>query len=152
MQVAEIRTGEDTDIIYRTYIPCVVHCMSSFAKDIPHFLDLTLDDQRILIKSCILEAAVLLDCTHVHVTGGTWQDDKLGFRLDLDESGTNLGLLGQVFVQVQPIIAKIRRLELTDVELSLLCALLLFSPGNYTIGVVKLCVPCIVLNLKQPNT
>ena len=111
------------------YIPTIVQCMSSFAKEIPQFLDLTMDDQRLLIKGCILEAAVIHDSTHVHVDEQFWQDDKLRFRLDWQQ-GEELGLLGQVFHQFRPLLSKLRKLELTDAELSLLWALVLFCPGE----------------------
>ena len=123
-------------MIYRHYIPTVVQCMSSFAKEIPQFLDLGRDDQRLLIKGCILEAALIHDSTHVHADGQCWQDDKLGFRLDWggqgeeEGGGQRLGLLGKVFLQFRPLLAKLRKLELTDAELSLLWALVLFCPGG----------------------
>ena len=136
-QLADIKTVEDTEVIYMHYIPTIVQCMSSFAKEIPPFLDLTMDDQRLLIKGCILEAAVIHDSTHVHVDDQFWQDDKLMFRLDW-QLGQELGLLGQVFHQFRPVLSKLRKLELTDAELSLLWALVLFCPGKLALCICGL--------------
>lgn len=102
--------------------------MSTFAKEIPQFLDMALEDQRVLIKGCILEAAVIHDSMHVHLSSECWVDEKHNFSLQHTHL-TTLGLVGEVFLHFQQLVVKLRKLELTDVELSLLCALVLFCPG-----------------------
>ncbi|XP_076446100.1 uncharacterized protein LOC143283717 [Babylonia areolata] len=136
-EVMEMKTAEDTEMLYMHYVPTIVHCMSTFAKDVPQFLDLPMDDQRILIKGCILEAGVIHDSTHVHISDQMWQDDKLHFRMDWQRV-EGLGLLGRVFSEIRPILTKLRKLELTDVELSLLCALVLFSPDREGVKTTRL--------------
>lgn len=129
VQPTDILSLEKSKSIYTRYIPTIVRCISTFAKEIPQFLDLAQEDQRVLIKSCILEAAVIHDCTHVHLSGQHWLDDKLKFRLHCDGLPA-LGLIGEVFAHFHQLVLKLRKLDLTDVEVSLLCALVLFCPGE----------------------
>ncbi|KAL8586171.1 hypothetical protein ACOMHN_057733 [Nucella lapillus] len=136
-ETMDLKTAEDTEMLYMHYVPTIVHCMSTFAKDIPQFLDLPMDDQRLLIKGCILESGVIHDSTHVHINDQSWQDDKLKFRMDWERI-EELGLLGQVFTEIRPVLNKLRKLDLTDVELSLLCALVLFSPDREGVKTTRL--------------
>ncbi|XP_076458157.1 uncharacterized protein LOC143291902 [Babylonia areolata] len=127
--VKDIRTAADWDVVYGQYVPTVVQWLSAFARDIPQFKDLSTEDQRLLIKDSILETAVLLDSLHVHLDTECLLNDKFRFRLHWAQV-QDLGLLGQVYANIQPILTKVRRLDLTDVEVSLLCALVLFCPDR----------------------
>ncbi|GFO26703.1 peroxisome proliferator-activated receptor gamma [Plakobranchus ocellatus] len=69
-------------VIYTRYIPSVVRFITNMANQIPQFLDVSADDQRSLIKGCILEIAFVHDSTHVNITEDTWEDGKLGFCLN----------------------------------------------------------------------
>nr|KAG5703812.1 hypothetical protein BaRGS_031446 [Batillaria attramentaria] len=136
-EMAEVTSVDDTERVYMRYIPTIVQFMSTFGKEIPHFLDLALDDQRLLIKGCILEAAVIHDSTHADVTCEYWQDDKLRFRLEWRHV-PGLGLIGEVFSHTRVLMNKLRKLELTDVELSLLCALVMFCPDREGLKTTRL--------------
>lgn len=136
-QMCEVSSAEDAERVYMRYIPTIVQFMSSFGKEIPQFLDLALDDQRLLIKGCILEAAVIHDSTHADITSEHWQDDKLMFRLQWRHVSV-LGLIGEVFSHTRILMGKLRKLELTDVELSLMCALVMFCPDREGLKTTRL--------------
>ncbi|XP_046554792.1 nuclear hormone receptor E75-like [Haliotis rubra] len=132
-----ISTQEESKKIYLRYLPTMVRCISTFAKEIPQFLDISLEDQRVLIKSCLLEMAVLYDSTHVHLTDGVWVDEKLKFHMDV-EAFPKLGLMGTVFTNFHHVVLKIRKFELTDVELSLICAIVLLCPDRQGLKTTKM--------------
>lgn len=46
------------------------------------------------------------------------------------ETCQNLGLFGQFLADMHTSVERLKRLELTDVELSVLAAMVLFSPGK----------------------
>lgn len=54
------------------------------------------------------------------------------FIMDLEETDTNKasGALGKVFNEMQSVISKIKSLNLTEVELSIISAMLLFCPDR----------------------
>ncbi|KAL8564327.1 hypothetical protein ACOMHN_004384 [Nucella lapillus] len=128
-QIREIRTMGDWEVVYGQYVPCMVQCLSCFAKALPQFLDVSPEDQRLLIKGSIMETAIILDSVHVTFDTHTLLNTKFRFRLDLRQA-QDLGVLGKLYCQIQLILFKLRRLQLTDVEVSLLCALVLFCPDR----------------------
>ena len=127
MQV--LHTSEDANQIYLRYLPVIIRFVSTFAMEIPAFLDLNFEDQRHLIKGCILEVAAIQDSMHVQLETGVWEDEKLKFRIE-GEQWENFGLFGEIFTAFHKVAFKIRKLKLTDVEISLLCAIVLFTPGT----------------------
>ena len=60
------------------------------------------------------------------VTNGHWVDTKLKFRI----GGKDIGMFGNVFEELHNAAKKLMKLELTEVELSILAALLLFCSGE----------------------
>ncbi|XP_059145624.1 uncharacterized protein LOC131932738 [Physella acuta] len=118
-----------TIIFYTHYIPSVVRFITTLAKKIPQFLDISLADQRALIKGCILEIAFIHDSTHVSMNGDIWTDSKLNFNISRSRL-ESMGLIGEIFQKFWRIMTKTLKMKLTDVEVSLICALLIFSPDR----------------------
>ncbi|CAL1534507.1 unnamed protein product [Lymnaea stagnalis] len=83
MQPQEIERCQQSFPItfYTQYIPSVVRFITTMAKKIPQFLDISLADQRALIKGCILEIAFIHNTAHVKLEEDLWTDDKLSFSL-----------------------------------------------------------------------
>ncbi|BFZ21843.1 hypothetical protein BsWGS_24882 [Bradybaena similaris] len=122
--------------IYTRYIPSVVRFITTLAKKVPHFLDISLLDQRALIKGCILEIAFIHDSTHVKVDGDIWEDSKLDFQISASRL-PQMGVIGEIFIRFWRIMKKIHSMALTDVEVSLLCALLIFSPDREGLSSIR---------------
>ncbi|ESP00830.1 hypothetical protein LOTGIDRAFT_238472 [Lottia gigantea] len=136
-EIVKLQSKEDSQNIYVRYLPCIVKCITTFAKEIPQFLDLSLDEQRLLVKGCLLEVAAIHDSTHILHSEEKWEDEKLKFRLDT-KHWNEYGLLGEVFHHMYDVVGKLRKYELTDVELSLLCAMVLFCPDREGLKTVKM--------------
>ncbi|XP_005105182.1 uncharacterized protein LOC101863045 [Aplysia californica] len=132
----EIETPAAPVTIYTRYIPSVVKFISTFAKKIPQFLDVSVADQRALIKGCILEVAFVHDSTHVRLENDMWMDTKLNFCLH-SNTLSDMGLMGEVFARFWAKLTSLARLSLTTVEVSLLCALLLFCPDREGLSSVR---------------
>lgn len=114
---------------YTQYIPSVVRFITTMAKKIPQFLDISLADQRALIKGCILEIAFIHDTTHIQLEEDLWTDKKLSFSLSFTKL-EEMGLIGEIFQKFWPIMKKVLKMGLTHVEVSLICALLIFCPDR----------------------
>ncbi|KAK6166069.1 hypothetical protein SNE40_022847 [Patella caerulea] len=136
-EVVHLKSKEDTQNIYLRYLPSILRCITTFAKEIPQFLDLSLDEQRILVKGCLLEVAVIHDSTHIHHLPDRWVDNKMKFSLDTDR-WQDYGLLGEMFRNFYDVVGKLKKYELTDVEISLLCAMVLFCPDREGLKTVKM--------------
>ncbi|RUS87837.1 hypothetical protein EGW08_004370 [Elysia chlorotica] len=123
-------------VIYTQYVPSVVRFITNMANQIPQFLDMSTDDQRALIKGCILEVAFVHDSTHVNLTDALWEDTKLHFSLR-KESLPEMGAIGDVFERYWRILSKVSIMALTDVEVSILCALLILCPDREGLSAVR---------------
>jgi len=98
-----------------------------------------------MIKASLLETAVVHGCTHVNIDNGEWTDSKLRFVI-ANELDKDLGLMGSVFQAMHGVTTKLLNLELTDVELSILAALLLFCSGKcFTPSVTFKCSFCFII-------
>ena len=128
-QEVVIENEEDAKHLYFRFLPGTVRFITAFAKEIPLFKTLTQDDQRILIKAGILETSAIYDSSHVEITDFSLVNSKLNLTIPKDNF-YSIGHLGSVFVDIVDSINRLKKLELTDVELSLLAALVLFSPGK----------------------
>lgn len=134
---SDYSSSEDVQrIIYTQYVPSVVRFITNMANQIPQFLDVSTDDQRALIKGCILEIAFVHDSTHVNLTEDRWEDSKLRFTLR-KESLSELGAIGKVFEVFWSILHKVGNMALTDVEVSILCALLILCPDREGLSSVR---------------
>ena len=119
----------DSKYLYLRYLPGTVRFITAFAKEIPLFKSLNQTDQRILIKSGILEISAIYDSSHIDLDTADFVNKKLNlcipkYRLE------SIGLIGLVFSKLISVVERLRRLNLTDVELSLLAAMVLFCPGE----------------------
>ncbi|KAH9499133.1 Ecdysone-induced protein 75B, isoform B [Bulinus truncatus] len=124
------RDHNDFPIIFFTqYVPSVVQFITTLAKKIPQFLDISLEDQRALIKGCILEIAFVYDSTHIKLKDDCWTNMKLKFCLSQIKL-EKMGLIGEIFSKFWVLMEKIQKMALTDVEVSLICALLILSPDR----------------------
>lgn len=111
----------------------MVRFLTVFAREIPQFTQLSLESQRLMIKSSILETAIIHSIAHTEKQNGEWIDTKMKFIMKLKETDTKktTGALEKVFSEMQSVISKIKNLNLSEVELSIISAMLLFCPGNY---------------------
>ena len=124
-----METEDDAKHLYFRYLPGTVRFITAFAKEIPLFKTLSHEDQRILIKAGILETSTIYDSSHVEISDDCLVNSKLNITIPKDRLG-EIGNLGSVFKEIMEAMNRLKKLELTDVELSLLAALVLFSPGN----------------------
>ncbi|XP_052812171.1 ecdysone-inducible protein E75-like [Mya arenaria] len=124
-----IEEKEDAKHLYFRYLPGTVRFITAFAKDIPLFKNLTQSDQRLLIKSGLLEISAISDSTHIEIDGSSLVNRKLNIVIEKDRL-ENIGLLGSLFKDLEVVIRRLRSLTLSDVELSLLSAIVLFCPDR----------------------
>lgn len=81
------------------------------------------------MKAGILETSAVYDSSHIEITEDTLVNSKLNLSIPKDRF-YHIGHLGHVLVEVMDAMNRLKKLELTDVELSLLAALILFCPGK----------------------
>ena len=120
-----------TDVrrLYSHYLPWSVKFITTFAKETTLFKSLTQTDQRLLIRSCILEITAIHD-----LTGFGLESDRLAtqtFNSDIPNGHLeDTMLINKVFNKFGNVQCKLRKIGLTDVEMALLSALILFCPGR----------------------
>ncbi|KAL3855022.1 hypothetical protein ACJMK2_014253 [Sinanodonta woodiana] len=124
-----IRSEDDVRTLYLRYLPSTVRFITSFAREIPMFKSLPHEDQKVLVKASILESSAIYDSCNVELDGEGWTNNKLGFAVPKD-SFEYIGLIGQLFLTLRKVVEKIQKHEYTEVELSLMCALVLFCPDR----------------------
>ncbi|XP_021370913.1 peroxisome proliferator-activated receptor alpha-like [Mizuhopecten yessoensis] len=120
-----VTTESAAKAVYSRYLPGIVLFQTAFAREIPHFTQMTLASQRHLIKASILETAVIHGSLNADVSNGEWIDNKLQFVVP-QHCDLEIGILGQLFQDMYKAAKKLQKLELNDVEHSLLAAMLLF--------------------------
>lgn len=127
-----LHSEEDAKRVHSRYLHGMVRYLTVFAREIPQFTQLSMESQRLMIKSSILETAIIHSIAHTEKQNGEWIDTKMKFIMDLEETDTNKasGALGKVFNEMQSVISKIKSLNLTEVELSIISAMLLFCPDR----------------------
>lgn len=128
-QEVAIENEEDAKYLYFRFLPGTVRFITAFAKEIPLFKTLSQDDQRILVKAGILETSAIYDSSHVEINDYSLVNNKLNLTIPKDRF-YYIGHLGSVFVEIVDSINRLKKLEFTDVELSLLAALVLFCPDR----------------------
>ena len=130
LQMKTITSTEELRGTYFTHLSSFVKNITSFARGIPNFSSLCIEDQHVLIKSGVLEVSFAQQYQTVDVTEDVWTQRRLGFAVNReiweDES---CGPLGGVFSACHSLALKLSKLQLTDVELSLFASLLLFCSG-----------------------
>lgn len=125
-----IQEKADTRHLYFRYLPGTVRFITAFAKEIPLFKSLTERDQRLIIKSGILEISTINDSLYMVDDEDALRNNKLNVTIPKDKL-SDIGLLGNLFTDLCNVMKKLRKLNFTDVELSLLSAVVLFCPGMY---------------------
>lgn len=124
-----IQGKSDAKHLYFRYLPGTVRFITAFAKEIPLFKSLTEHDQRLLIKSGILEISTINDSLYMENDDTALMNKKLNMAI-LKGRIEQIGLLGTMFMDLCSVIEKLRKLNFTDVELSLLSAIVLFCPDR----------------------
>ncbi|XP_060591813.1 ecdysone-inducible protein E75-like [Ruditapes philippinarum] len=124
-----IQEKSDAKHLYFRYLPGTVRFITAFAKEIPLFKSLTEHDQRLLIKSGILEISTINDSLYMELEEDNFVSNKLNITVRKDKLD-DIGLLGNMFRDICSVIGKLRKLNFTDVELSLLSAIVLFCPDR----------------------
>lgn len=125
----DIQSKEDAQHLYFRYLPGTVQFITAFAKDIALFKSLSHHDQRLSIKSAILEIAAINDSSHMEINDFSILHRKLNIRIQQDKL-CEIGLLGSMFADLSKVILRLRNLNLTEVEVSLLSAIVLFCPDR----------------------
>ena len=99
-----------------------------FCKGIPHFTDLTLPDQVFLLKGGCLEMLVIRSYqAFSHDGSGSYRSDKFQYTTsDFMKAGASEEFV-RAYNQVH---CRMRALQLTNEEICLLLALVLFSPDR----------------------
>lgn len=128
-QEVVIENEDDSKYLYFRFLPGTVRFITAFAKEIPLFKTLSQEDQRILIKAGILETSAIYDSSHVEINDDSLVNSKLNITIPKHRF-CHIGHLGSVFVDIVDSIYRLKKLEFTDVELSLLAALVLFCPDR----------------------
>ncbi|XP_045179542.2 ecdysone-inducible protein E75-like isoform X1 [Mercenaria mercenaria] len=124
-----IQEKTDAKHLYLRYLPGTVRFITAFAKEIPLFKSLTEHDQRLLIKSGILEISTINDSLYMELEDNALINRKLNMTVSKDRL-KEIGLLGSMFTDICNVMGKLRKLNFTDVELSLLSAIVLFCPDR----------------------
>uniref|UniRef100_A0A182Z698 Peroxisome proliferator-activated receptor alpha-like n=1 Tax=Biomphalaria glabrata TaxID=6526 RepID=A0A182Z698_BIOGL len=123
-------------IFFTQYVPSIVMFITTLAKKIPQFLDVSQEDQRALIKGSILEIAFLYDATHVKLIQDWWTNTKLKFSISRSHL-EQMSFIGKIIEKFWSLMEKVHKMALTDVEMSLICALLIFSPDREGLTTIR---------------
>jgi hypothetical protein len=99
-----------------------------FAKDIPEFTRLQENNQKLLIRESFMETCAVLSSHSSDVDSYDLIADKFRYYVH-HETCHEMGPFGVFFHKMFSTIQKLRSLEMTDVELSILAAIILFCPG-----------------------
>ena len=78
----------------------------------------------------------MYDSSHLEINEHSLVNTKLNISIPKDRLH-EIGHLGCVLADIGDAINRLKKLELTDVELSLLAALVLFCPGKFDIQLAK---------------
>ena len=99
-----------------------------FAKDIPEFTRLQENNQKLLIRESFMETCAVLSSHSSDIDSYDLITDKFRYYVH-HETCQEMGPFGDFFHKMFSSIQKLRILEMTDVELSILAAIILFCPG-----------------------
>ncbi|XP_064598092.1 peroxisome proliferator-activated receptor gamma-like [Liolophura sinensis] len=110
--------------LYMTYMPACVKRITIFAREIPQFCCLDTEDQRALIKGALLEVGPIQHMCYLDLEETVLRDTKLMFVMKTDETESRDPVV-RMLQEYIPIYRAIKKMNLTDVELSLFHALLL---------------------------
>lgn len=124
-----MQSEHDTKMLCSRYLPAIVHFTTVFARDLAPFKKIDVNNQRNLVKESLLEIAI------IHAL--CWNDetlyanilDRFGYIID-HVTCEQYGVFGQFLSDMHFSVQKLKKLELTDVELSVMAAMVLLSPGT----------------------
>jgi hypothetical protein len=102
----------------------MVRFISIFAREIPQFTQMDVSDQKTLIKHCILESIII----HSVSVSPSESEDQIG-SLEDTTTYTDSPLI-KLIQDVISCVNKLRALKLTEVELAIFAAMLLFCAGK----------------------
>lgn len=106
------------------YVTDMVRFISVFAREIPQFTQMDIDDQKTLIKHCILESIII----HCVSRSPADCDDEFDSVSKCDSDGE--GPLTNLIYDVVSCVKKLKSLRLTEVELAIFAAMVLFCAGT----------------------
>lgn len=128
-KVLEVKCENDTKILCSRYLPAIVHFTTLFARDLTQFKKIDVHSQRNLVKQSLLEIAVIHSLYWNDETTFGKILDRFGYIVDILNC-EQYGIFGQFLLDMFYSVQKLKKLELTDVELSVMAAMVLFSPGK----------------------
>lgn len=102
------------------YVTDMVRFISIFAREIPQFTQMDIDDQKTLIKHCILESII------IHCVSRSPSDCEEEFDCVSKCDSDNEGPLTHLIYDVVTCVKKLKALRLTEVELAIFAAMVLF--------------------------
>lgn len=125
-QAVEVQSEYDTRLLCSRYLPAIVHFTTIFARDLTPFKKIDVTIQRKLVKESLLEIAI------IHAI--TWNEeceimDRFGYNVD-HKTCDKYGVFGQFLSDMYSSVQKLKKLELTNVELSVMAAMVLLSPDR----------------------
>lgn len=126
-----LSSDQQISTLYMTYMPASVKRITIFAREIPQFCCLDTEDQRALIKGALLEVGPIQHMCYLDLEESVLRDTKLMFVMKTDETESRDPVV-RMLQDYIPIYRSIKKMNLTDVELSLFHALLLLCSGKDT--------------------
>ncbi|XP_056401799.1 nuclear receptor subfamily 1 group I member 3-like [Hyla sarda] len=105
----------------------MIHQVINFAKEIPDFRSLTIDDQISLLKGATMEVSHLQYNTVFNLETNLWECGRLKFSIEL---GAMTGFQRVFLEPLQKFHITLRKLNLHQAEYVLMQALALFSPDR----------------------
>ncbi|XP_052103132.1 ecdysone-induced protein 75B-like [Mytilus californianus] len=135
-KVLEVTCEHDTKILCSRYLPAIVHFTTIFARDLTPFKKIDVHSQRNLVKQSLLEIAVIHSLYWNDETTFGKILDRFGYIVDILNC-EQYGIFGQFLLDMFYSVQKLKKLELTDVELSVMAAMVLFSPDRPGLDIYK---------------
>lgn len=131
--ITPVQTDLDAKKLCSRFLPAMVLFTTYFAKDIPEFTRLQENNQKLLIRESFMEACAVLASHSSDVDSYDLIADKFRYYVH-HETCQNMGPFGDFFHKMFSTIQKLRSLEMTDVELSIVAAIILFCPDRIGVG------------------
>ncbi|CAC5399797.1 unnamed protein product [Mytilus coruscus] len=131
--IIPVQTDSDAKKLCSRFLPAMVLFTTYFAKDVPEFTRLQETNQKLLIRESFMETCAVLSSHSSDVDSYDLIADKFRYYVH-HETCYKMGPFGDFFHKMFTTIQKLRSLEMTDVELSILAAVILFCPDRPGVG------------------
>lgn len=131
--ITPVQSDADAKKLCSRFLPAMVLFTTYFAKDIPEFTRLQETNQKLLIRESFMETCAVLSSHSSDVDSYDLVADKFRYYVH-HETCHSMGPFGDFFHKMFTTIQKLRSLEMTDVELSILAAIILFCPDRQGVG------------------